>query len=326
MSNKLPLVSVLIPAYNHEKYVKETIASIIAQTYQPIELIMIDDGSKDGTFAKMQEMKPACEKRFARVEMHTQSNAGTCETLNRLFKLAQGEYIYLIASDDMAKPEAIEKEVAFLSAHADYVLAVGDNDLIDGDSTPIGWDQDRHSTTLQHAKYKTFGAFLKQIRSDVDFSTDTFGRYDTPALGNYIPNGYLISAQAWKQIPPFTKEAPLEDWFLMLQLAKLGKFKYLDKILFSYRWHSENTVCHLTRMNTITHHTRLYEAGLVARLGDKERKRQFDHANTKINVKCSLGNWLSYYSKTDIYSKRYILECFGKKWTLKRMPYREGML
>ena len=59
MFNK-SLVSVLIPAYDHEKYVQETIKSIINQTYQNIELIIVDDGSKDSTWQKIQEMREEC--------------------------------------------------------------------------------------------------------------------------------------------------------------------------------------------------------------------------------------------------------------------------
>ena len=61
-----PLVSVIIPAYNHEKYIKKAIESIINQTYENIELIIVDDGSDDFTWNKIQEMKPLCEKRFRR--------------------------------------------------------------------------------------------------------------------------------------------------------------------------------------------------------------------------------------------------------------------
>ena len=67
--NTSDLISVIIPAYNHERYVEECIRSIMAQTYRNIELIVIDDGSTDGTFAKLQELKPECEKRFVRVVM-----------------------------------------------------------------------------------------------------------------------------------------------------------------------------------------------------------------------------------------------------------------
>ena len=69
-----PLVSVIIPVYNHEKYVQETIKSIINQTYKNIELLMLDDGSKDNSFAKTLELKEECEKRFVRVIMERNWN------------------------------------------------------------------------------------------------------------------------------------------------------------------------------------------------------------------------------------------------------------
>ena len=126
-----PLVSVIIPVYNHEKYVQETIKSIINQTYKNIELLMLDDGSKDNSFAKTLELKEECEKRFVRVVMETKENEGTKATTNKLFELASGKYVYLIASDDLAKPNAIQKELEFLENNPDYVLAVGDDEVID---------------------------------------------------------------------------------------------------------------------------------------------------------------------------------------------------
>lgn len=75
--SKEALVSVIIPAYNHEQFIQETIGSIIAQTYENIELIVIDDGSKDSTWNKINELKETCEERFTRVHFETQENEGT---------------------------------------------------------------------------------------------------------------------------------------------------------------------------------------------------------------------------------------------------------
>ena len=138
------LVSVIVPAYNHEKYVQDTIKSIINQTYPNIELIVIDDGSKDLTWQKIQEIKEECEKRFVNIHFETKQNEGTCKTMNKLLSYANGDFIYLIASDDLAKPQAIEKEVEFLSKNPDYALCVGDNELIDANSTVGYWDKDRN--------------------------------------------------------------------------------------------------------------------------------------------------------------------------------------
>ena len=182
------LVSVLVPAYNHEKYVQDTINSIIAQTYKNIELIVLDDGSKDSTWQKIEEMKDKCEERFVRVHFETKENEGTCKTLNKLISLAQGEFIYLIASDDLAKPQAIEKEVVFLSKHNDYGLVVGDNEIIDSDSKRCYWDEKKNNVYKQNeATYKTFVDFLSL--KNPYFYNKSFGSYSTLYIRNYIPNG-----------------------------------------------------------------------------------------------------------------------------------------
>jgi alpha-1,3-rhamnosyltransferase len=184
--NNSPLISALIPTYNHEKYIQETINSIINQTYQNIELIIIDDGSTDSTWQKMQEMEELCKKRFKRVVFKTKENEGLCLTLNKLLDEAQGEYIYLIASDDLAKPQAIEKQLLYIIKN-NAVVVVGDNEIIDNDGNRIGWDKKRNNCKLKNALYKTFGDFLK-IKEKIQ----VFGTYDQLLKGNHIPNGYLI--------------------------------------------------------------------------------------------------------------------------------------
>ncbi len=254
-----PLVSVLIPAYNHENYVEEAIRSVIAQTYANIELVVIDDGSKDGTWKKITALKKVCEKRFPRVEFSTQSNKGTCVTLNRLVDSSRGDFVLFLASDDAIKPWAIEKQVAFLQENPSYVLVVGDNEFIDGTSTRIGWSLGMQSAPLSEAESKTFAEDLQKWRPDVCFSSDEFGTYQSLLKGNYVPNGYLMKASALRQVDKFTRRAPLEDLHLHLQLSKLGKYKYLDEVLFSYRWHGMNTAQRREHMLRITEKTLAYE-------------------------------------------------------------------
>ena len=234
------LISVTIAAYNHEEYVEECIRSIMAQTYQNIELLVIDDGSKDGTFKKLLELKPECEKRFARVVMETQENQGVFTTGNKLFAMAKGKYVYAIASDDMAKPTAIEKFHTFLAEHPDYVLAVGDDEIINGDSERVYWGKDRKIVPENEALYRTFGEDMHL--NEPDNRHPDFGSYEDLLKGNYVPNGYLYSRQAMIDAEPPVKGVLLEDWYMHLRLSKQGKYKYIPEILFSYRWHSSNTV------------------------------------------------------------------------------------
>ena len=234
------LISVMIPAYNHGRYIEECVRSIIAQTYQNIELLVIDDGSKDKTFEILQSLKSECEKRFVRVVMETQENQGTRLTLNKLVDIANGKFICAPASDDRLKSVSIEKLHKFLSENPDYVLAVGDNEIINTDSKRVYWGKNREIVLEDQAVYKTFGDEL-HINSD-DNKHPNFGDYSDLLKGNYIPNGQLILRQSILDVGKYDPTIYLEDWYMNLQLAKCGKFKYIPEILYSYRWHDSNTV------------------------------------------------------------------------------------
>ena len=266
------LVSILIPSYNHENYVQKTVKSIINQTYKNIELIVIDDGSKDNTFEKILELKKDCERRFVNVIFQKKENEGTCKTLNKLLSLSKGEYIYIIASDDLAKPEAIEKEINFLNNNKDYALCAGDNDIIDENDIICYWDNKRNNVyKAEDAVFKTNGEYLKNERKSVNFNSSDFGDYGLLNYSNFIPNGYLIRKNIFDIIGEFTPEAPLEDYWLMLQISKFAKMKYIDEPLFSYRWHSNNTIKVSDRTKLFDEKTRAYEKTMIEKYRDDNR-------------------------------------------------------
>ncbi|MEX3718054.1 glycosyltransferase family 2 protein [Acinetobacter baumannii] len=131
--NKQPLVSIVIPCYNHANFVQDCIQSVIAQTYQNIELIIIDDGSKDGSVEKIQEFIGECEKRFVRFEFRNRPNKGLSATLNEALEWCQGEYFSAIASDDMMLNDKIEIQIDFLKNSIDSTIVgvFGGYNLID---------------------------------------------------------------------------------------------------------------------------------------------------------------------------------------------------
>ena len=314
------LVSVIIPAYNHENYIQETIKSIINQTYKNIELIIIDDGSKDNTWQKIKETEEECKARFVNIHFETKENEGTCKTLNKLISLTNGEFIYLIASDDMAKPIAIEKEVDFLTKNQDYVLVVGNNEFIDKNSKSVGRNKDGNIVDIKNADFKTFGDSLKDGRKDVDFNSDQFGSYSSLVKANYIPNGYLVRKSAiMDKVYPFTPEAPLEDFYMMLQLSKVGKFKYIDDILFSYRIHNTNTSKNIQHMENMTKQTLLYEEKIVNRIGNENWKKIFYLVQIVRKVKLNLG-FIKVYRRKDFLrkEKNYILKIFNKEFIISK--------
>ena len=314
------LVSVLIPAYNHGKYIQETIKSIIKQSYQNIELLVIDDGSSDDTWQKLNELKNICEKRFSRVVFETENNRGTCNTLNKLITLSQGEYIYIIASDDLAKPQAIEKLFNFLSQNPNYALTVGDNEIINSNSQRIFWDENRNSLYEEkEAKYKTFAEFLQHNRKDVDFNSENFGNYPSLAEMNYVPNGYLIRKSIFEKTGMFTQEAPLEDYYLMLQIAKYSKMKYIDKILFSYRWHPTNTIKEAEKMDEFIKQTKNYEKALIKKidLNNFNPEIQKYLKNGEKSCQAGIPFFFEFYKLKNLFFKKSCLRILGFEINIK---------
>lgn len=272
------LITVLIPAYNHERYVQDTIKSIINQTYPNIELIIINDGSTDSTWEKIAELEDECKKRFKSFHAVNKENGGIISSLNIGISMTTADYMYLIASDDMAKPQAIEKLYTIISKDPEIGLTVGDNEFIDEHGNRIYWDEKQNSVyDIQQASYTTFGQHLNAARDD-------FGTYSALFLDfNHIPNGYIIRTKAILDVGGY-KEGMLEDYYMNLQIAKRYKMKYIDEILFSYRWHSANTVKKSDFISGIFRNTLKAEAFYAFFHCKKCRKRAFQMIRRSIKA------------------------------------------
>jgi glycosyltransferase involved in cell wall biosynthesis len=132
-----PFVSVLMPVYNAGRFLREAVDSVLAQTYPAFELIAIDDASTDGSYAVLQDYAA----RDSRVRVFRQpQNLGIVAARNRAFAEARPDATYyaILDSDDVALPERLQKQVAFLEAHADHALVGGHTEIIDERSQPVG--------------------------------------------------------------------------------------------------------------------------------------------------------------------------------------------
>lgn len=219
----------------------ETIDSIINQTYQNIELIIVNDGSSDNTDSVIRSYLPKCKDRFSRIEYINKQNEGTARTLNRGLALAKGQYIGLIASDDKYTADAIEILHLFLSNNCEYGFVTADNYIIDDEGKRCFWGNNRENVyDPKEALYLTVGDHMKKSRTDVDFNSDNFGSYLSLLRGCYITNGYLIKKDIFDLIGGYNEKAQIEDINLFLQVSKVTKMKYIDRPLFYYRWHGKN--------------------------------------------------------------------------------------
>ncbi|MBX6378897.1 MAG: glycosyltransferase, partial [Clostridia bacterium] len=114
----------VIPVYNHEAFVAEAIESALHQTYRDLEVIVVDDGSTDGTPAKVAAFA-------GRIRSFRKPNGGTASALNLGIREARGEFIAWLSSDDVFLPEKIAAQVALLDAHPEVGLCYTDFYVVD---------------------------------------------------------------------------------------------------------------------------------------------------------------------------------------------------
>lgn len=128
-----PCVSVVVPAYNNERYIVETMESILAQDYPNLEVIVADHSSTDGTAALL------C--RFAedsRVTLlSTEAGGGALRNWNRVSRAATGEFLKLVCGDDLLVPSAVSKQVAAFEEHPSAVLVAAQRDIVDHHGDPV---------------------------------------------------------------------------------------------------------------------------------------------------------------------------------------------
>lgn len=124
MKNK-PLVSVIMPLYNASEFLFEAIRSVINQTYENWELIIVDDGSTDGSLALAQTY--ASDK----ISVYTQPNSGACVARNKALSLAKGEFVKFLDADDVLLCDCLEKQVYQIQQLATHQIPFGDYNFID---------------------------------------------------------------------------------------------------------------------------------------------------------------------------------------------------
>jgi len=129
---KKPTVTVLIASYNHEKYVADSLRSVLDQTWQDFEIVIVDDGSSDGTVA---QIKKISDPRIKQVFLN--QNQGIIVAKTKGLSMASGRYIAILNSDDMFLSDKLEKQVAFLDSHPEVGAVLTQAHVIDDDGKPF---------------------------------------------------------------------------------------------------------------------------------------------------------------------------------------------
>lgn len=217
-----PLVSVIIPAYHAQDFIGQTIESVIKQSYPNWEMLIVDDGSTDGT-------REVVEKYLAdsRIKYLYQENQERAAARNLGIRHACGKYIAFLDADDLWLPAKLSLQVAYLNQHAEVGLCFTHHNLINSQGLPLG-------------------------RQAINFVSgpDQFYRLLT---GNFIPNSTVIVPRfVLDKVGLFDESLPAfgsEDWDMWLRIARFHPIHFMDQPLILYRVHKSNTSLERMRLS-----------------------------------------------------------------------------
>jgi alpha-1,3-rhamnosyltransferase len=218
MSGEYPLVSVVVPAYNHEHYIEECLYSILNQNYQRLDLIVINDGSTDNTDQKINRVLKEDPSRFVYI---SKANEGLIKTLNLGLKLAKGEYFCEIASYYVLLPDSVIKRVDYLQAHPDMDVVFAEAYRMEDDvkTRVLVFGGKEKYTSSQHTIKD-----LIEGKAKILFSSGMFRRTLLEQLGGFDED--------------FRYGEDVAMWY---QLAIHARIAYLGEPVLYHRKHPGNT-------------------------------------------------------------------------------------
>jgi len=214
-----PLISIIMAVYNARHFLDEAVESIRGQTLADWELILIDDGSTDGTLERIRTW----DQQDARIRVfQTLENSGPGAARDFGIQKACGSYIAILDSDDVAAPDRLEKQRSFLQAHPDVVIVGTQADFVDEKGTVTGcMNFPTSSEKLYRFMYRFVPLLLPTVMINRSLLPDDFDWFE-----------------GW----PFS-----EDTLLFFKLVQYGKLANLPDILLKYRQHASSVSARVPR-------------------------------------------------------------------------------
>ena len=190
----VPLVSVIIPCYNAERFLAETISSVLGQTFRDIEVIAVDDGSTDRTREIVTQFDDP------RIRYMYQKNSGPAAARNTAIRAAMGEYIAPLDADDLALPHRLAAQLGVLEARPELSVVSSGYEWIDEQGRLVPWNN--HSWQ-RWPELNDIGPWL----------------FDCP----FVPSATMFRRDAWEDVGGFDEEliGP-EDWSFWMRLVLAG--------------------------------------------------------------------------------------------------------
>ncbi len=251
MAEAAPLVSVVIPTYNRRELLKETIQSVLDQSYTPIEIIVIDDGSTDGTTEALADLASAGRIRYLR-----QENRGLGNSRNCGLGMARGEFVSFLDDDDLITPTKVAWQVAFLLQHPDVAV-------IGGSHAVLGAESEAEHGPDGPPEHWTFERVV------------TRNPFISPGVA-------LMRTEAVRSVGGFDEQLwATDDWDVWLRITKFSRVMRLPRLALRYRLHEGNSSGNTQRMLAscaalIRRHLHALPAELAAPLWREASRHLYD--------------------------------------------------
>lgn len=220
-----PLVSVVIPLYNHESFVIQCLESILEDPYPSKEVLVVDDGSNDNSFAMVQQWFAMNGRQLRGYELRKRENSGICRTLNELVSMASGEFIIPLASDDFLLPGGISARVDYLLKHPEKLAVFADSITVDENAKVL----------CGSCIEEVFHGRKKYLSDDFLLSYELLFHW-------CIPGPVFAARRNAYDIVGFYNEASIvEDWdFYLRIMGHNNALGFINHPVAAYRMHSRN--------------------------------------------------------------------------------------
>lgn len=245
------LVTIVLPTYNGEKYIKQMLDSIEKQDYRPIEIIVSDDCSKDNTVGIIEKwINDINDKQISVKLLKNTQNLGLSGNVSRATKYIQGKYLFMADQDDLWKPYKISEQVDYLENNLDCQVCICDRSIINSQNKVVCKSLFKYlHASLQKRDYKM--VMNRAIQ--------------------YSANCMCLRTEHLHNIFPIPKQICEHDTFIAIMAAHYGKIGYLNKALTLYRIHDNN----LSKQYALETNRNVLKAAVIIKNGfDKKNKRE----------------------------------------------------
>ncbi len=216
---RVPQVSVIMPCYNHARYLPESIESILGQSYGDLELIITDDCSRDNSMEVIENYK-RLDKRI--VAIHHERNMGEAKSRNDALGLCRGDHIAFCDADDVWEKDKLKIQLAVLKKRRGNDVIHSDSNIINENGVPTG------------ERFSSYYHKGRQLSGDLFHELCVTNFINVPTM--LLPKQSVIDAGLFEEDFKY-----LTDWIYWIKVAKRYRFCYIDEPLARYRVHEGST-------------------------------------------------------------------------------------